>query len=303
MTTIKNIMTGLLALVCMPAGATTALPTIWGVKTASTYADCSLLFCDTIFLPVTPSTQSGMVGDTFTEEVGVNQTHNTFFSGIVDMGDTSARAQIDNTGVNVPILEAEASSNGFDGWVGSIAFALQGFEYIGTSTQTIDLSATMNGTITNNNADPITTLGIAIYLLQEDSDPTTELMFPTNPPLSVGDLVADVLAATTIVSSWIMETSTNGAVNFQTNPGDLQIELDPNEPFFVMAGQSATSYGPGNIADSFGTATMEFLPIPGFFDPATDLLASGVPIPLPPSVWLLASAIGGLTMVRRRASA
>jgi len=271
------------------------LPTEWGVVATTVHADCTLLFCDAasfgaLLNPIVAGPHTGGLNQTFASQINVVQEHDTILEGTINMGLASAEVSIDNASVNVPILRARASSTSSNGWVGGLAVGVQGFEYTGLGATTINLDATLTGMINNPNASNTTGLSAGIWLFRDDPS----IMFPAPVPATFGEFLGQMLLSLPEEDSWLAESTTTGAVNLSTvlDANPLSILLNPGDQFYLLAGLSASATGVGGLADSFSTLTLSF--------DSTELIPSGVSVPLPASLWLLGGALG-LLSIRRRA--
>ncbi|MGE0487053.1 MAG: hypothetical protein AB7Q81_23075 [Gammaproteobacteria bacterium] len=288
------ILAGLLLAATTPAMAAT-LPTQWGVMASTFYAECTLVNCDQAgFLffgnPVVADLADGNLHETHAAVIDRQQVHEVFDVGPVDMGETSAEVELDNSSVNVPLLRARASANGSDGWVGALAVGVQGYRYTGLTPTVINLDAALSGNVNNPLASDVTGLGAGLWLIRDDP----AIAFPLDAPTSMGEFLLEVAGLLPVVDSWVVDATATGAVSRSTAAdGDpLSIALDPGDQFYLLAALSASATGAGALADSFSTLTMSF------DSPA--LLAAGVAVPLPAAAWLFGSAVFGLVVVRRR---
>lgn len=280
------------------------LPTQWGVTASTHWADCSFLpSCDTLsFLsgnPINQASEDGGLNQTTASQIDVPQIHDTLIAGTVDMGTASAMVELDTANVSVPILRAAAASNSIEGWVSGLAFTIAGFNYTGPAS-TINLSATLDGTVTNPNNSDTTGLSVGIWLIRDDGSVT----FPNPPPASIGELgafvfglpvedfwVAEDLALGLTDHTVALETTGDDIVSITFTADDI---LNGNTAFYLMAGLSASATYAGQSALSMSTLTMQF-------DDTANLVASAA-VPLPPAVWMFGAALIGLAGVGRRRS-
>ena len=280
---------GFLLIATPPVGAAT---TQWGVSASTSYADCSLFICDKIGLlvltPIIVDTQSGGLNQSTAAQLDVAQIHDTSEKGVVDMGIVSARVDLDPNALAVPVLKAKAASNSLNGWVGALAFGIQGYQYTGNVATTINLAATLTGNINNPDNIDATALSVGIWLLSADPG----VNFPNPPPASLADLVG-VVAGLSVADFWEDEATTTGAVGLSTGANPVSILVNPGDEFFLMAALVAGATGSGDSADAFSTLTMHF-------DSANLLPATAVPTPA--AAWLFISALLGICKLTRRAA-
>ncbi|MGE0387289.1 MAG: hypothetical protein AB7Q97_21395 [Gammaproteobacteria bacterium] len=273
-----------------PAGAAT---TQWGVTALTAWADCTVLACDKLSFallgnPIVTDTQSGGLNVATAEQIDIPQVHDTIVVGSLDMGLASARVELDPASLSVPVLKARASSNSSNGWVGALAFALQGYQYTGVGPTTINLDAALTGTVVDPDDSDVTGLSVGIWLVRSDPAVT----FPSPPPTSIAAL-AQYVSLLPVEDFWTIDEGAAGAVDASTlAAGDpISIAVDPGDEFYVIAGLVAAATGSGADADAFSTLTMQF--------DTTALVPAGV-VPLPGAAWLLSPILGLGLLLRRR---
>jgi hypothetical protein len=293
-----------LALVAGQHATAAILPGQWGVTASTYWADCSFLpSCDKVsFQAGNEIHQQGLDG-------GLNQSmafqsdmmdaQPTLFAEppIVDMGSASAEAELDTSNTSVPILRASAASNSINGWVSGLALGIAGFNYSGPAGS-INLSATLTGSVLNNEGSDTTGLSVGVWLIRDDGS----LAFPDPAPASLNDLAIYVAGLPT-EDFWVTEqTATDDAINV-TTMGDDIVSIaftdddigNGNTLFYLMAALVAGSTYADQSATSLSTLTMAF-------DDTSNLEASA-PVPVPPAIWMLGSALLWLAFVGRRGKA
>lgn len=206
----------------------------WGTYATTVSSDCAD-YCE-------PDTDfSWFLGLTF--EV----TNSGELATIIDATSSVARgnafAEASVQGGLGPAVRVNAESAA-GSWMDGTGTAVQGYTYVGLVADTIDVNATLTGTIGNPDSDPATGLAAQVGYV---GDANVATMVFAN---AVGGLYAPD-------GSVELETTTDGAVNLSDV---LSIPVSPGDQFYLVVSSAATAGGLNAFAESLGTLTVSFSP-------------------------------------------
>jgi hypothetical protein len=253
-------------LLAAPAGAQVTLDQ-WGTWATTAYSNCAD-YCD-------PETDiAWLLGLTFGPTNGGNTVDLIDSTSSNASGDAFAEASV--TGGLGPIVRVDADSAA-GGWVDGTGTTIQGYTFTGLVADTIEVNATLTGTIGNPDADPST--GLAAQVSYVGDANVAALVFET---AVIGLAVPDGAVQ--------LETTADGAVDLSDV---LSIPVSPGDQFYLIVSSAATAGGAGAFAESLGTLTITFDP-----GDAANLQAASASSPVPvlawPATWALALALAGV---------
>ncbi len=227
------------------ASATTL--TEWGTSASIISGDCSGDTCSPLGVFLAGMDQELSVG-------GINEL--TAATGIINLpqGNAQALATVTGGSLATPILKTQASATA-DSWLGAGAFAIQGYEYTGLSADTVLLDIFFDGVITNPDNDLATGFGVGMYLFTADQIGFADLA--ANPYIVLGALAITAGASLPGEQIYQLDITADGVVS---ELGQLSIDLNPGEQFYLAGGVLAAAGGAGAIADAYGTLTIVFDP-------------------------------------------
>jgi hypothetical protein len=236
----------------------------WGATSQTSTKNCPSFCTDVEFGPLTG---------------GKNQS--SAFSSISDSrGNAQNSASLDpSPGLSVPLLKAEAYSAGGLGGAQSIAFAVEGYTYTGSSSANVMISSTLTGDVFDPADDLSNRVLAQVYLFEEQDFEFIR---------SLGTLISEVGAI--VIDSYemsIQQTETGAVRN-----GSMNVVLNPGQSVYLWTYLQADGQRDGSFADAFSTL------VNTINDP-TDGLVAASQVPEPSSLGLPLMAMLSLTGCRR----
>jgi len=265
--------------------ATTASLTEWGTQANVVSGACLGNNCTPLEVLTNPE---GITPEVTSD--GFNQLSATTGSVSIPQGTAQSSAEITG-GLATPVLKAKASST-TNSWIGAGAFAIQGYEYTGSVSDTISFNINFDGSITNPDGDTATGFGVGMYLFSSSElDSLADLSF--DPYLVLENLSFNSFFNLVETQVYELDVTQAGAVS---ETGQVSIDLSNGDLFYLAGGVLASAGGEGAIADAFSTLTVEV-------DPEFEgvlVAASSSVVPLPAAFWLFISAFFGLFATQKR---
>jgi hypothetical protein len=220
---------------------------------------------------------------------GINELSAATGAVNVIQGDAQALATVTGGSLATPILKTQASATA-NSWLGAGAFAIQGYEYTGLSASTVLLNISFDGAITNPDSDLATGFGVGMYLFTAGQIGFANLA--TNPYTVLATLALTANASLPVAQIYQLNITADGAVN---ETGQLSIDLNPGEQFYLAGGVLAAAGGAGAIASAYNTLTVNFDPqVVGSLN-----VASSSAVPELPIVMMFISALLGWRTLKK----
>ncbi len=304
-------------LINVAAATAQDVPSSWGVRASTHWAECTLAGeCNSSafvlgLTAINETSSAGGVNQTMAEQLDITQNGTTFNFDDIVMGTASAAAELDLAQAAVPVLRASASAVDDRGWVSGFAFAIAGWHYTGPPG-TVELSALLDGFVTNPVGIDTTALSVAVFAVRDDGSE----VFPNPAPSTIGELFA-AIDELPVEDSWqpadltAPGSVTPQAVSVATPVGDpITITFSADDiangdtGFYIVAGLVAGATYDGHSADAMSTLTMQFADssnLVSAVQSADSPSTRAVPIPLPALLLLaIGLAAGGARLQRRR---
>lgn len=279
-------------------GQATTLTEYGTLATVSTFdctgEDCGADAGDAVLLLTTLSVDPVVGGTGVTSSTAATGTTTTW---PYPAGSASGTATV-SSGLGIPVIRAAAASESMS-WLGGQALAIQAYEYTGPG-ETLSLTWTLDGNITNPDDDPLTGLVLFTGFFS-----ASELSaFPDLDPGGTG--TPDPFLAYALLTSLALGSPADNFLEFTADGavaemGAITIDVATGDEFYLAMGLTAGAGGSGAAAESLSTLTASFAGAPALTPAFTATPASTVPEPA--ALLLLTGGLGVLLCLRRRGSA